>query len=384
MFRLPSVVFIFTKVASVACFCNITYNSSDVVVTCNTFFNASVIPKNVTVLNCHVNKVVCNPSVFCNRDFEKMRAINISHNNLENIPMGCFSSFSNLEWLTISNNAKLGLHNLFHAAYGIDRTKIKHIFASNINRVQVTIPFPRNISTLLTKTSLQTFHIAYNDIKTMEQGGIYFWPRTLLELSVRGNRFDLDYYMLEIVNLNKLRKLDFSEQCSTRRYFYGIRRHTYLEIDMNNKTGHYCKDITVGYLVHVTSLSLKTLIATGMVWGTPCIPRLNIANHSQLEHIDFSRGEYYEWIGPIDVNPQFNSIKTFDLSHSQCRFIKNGFFKNLTQLTTLNISYNLLGPFMATNEAKKVFQGLKSLKYLKMTNNFINHLHKNLLKDSMF
>lgn len=37
MFRLPSVVFIFTKVASVACFCNITYNSSDVVVTCNTF-----------------------------------------------------------------------------------------------------------------------------------------------------------------------------------------------------------------------------------------------------------------------------------------------------------------------------------------------------------
>lgn len=196
MFRLPSVVFIFTKVASVACFCNITYNSSDIVVTCNTFFNASVIPKNVTVLNCHVNKVVCNPSVFCNRDFEKMRAINISHNNLENIPMGCFSSFSNLEWLTISNNAKLGLHNLFHAAYGIDRTKIKHIFASNINRVQVTIPFPRNISTLLTKTSLQTFHIAYNDIKTMEQGGIYFWPRTLLELSVRGNRFDLDYYML--------------------------------------------------------------------------------------------------------------------------------------------------------------------------------------------
>lgn len=137
-----------------------------------------------TVLNCHVNKVVCNPSVFCNRDFEKMRAINISHNNLENIPMGCFSSFSNLEWLTISNNAKLGLHNLFHAAYGIDRTKIKHIFASNINRVQVTIPFPRNISTLLTKTSLQTFHIAYNDIKTMEQGGIYFWPRTLLELSI--------------------------------------------------------------------------------------------------------------------------------------------------------------------------------------------------------
>lgn len=133
--------------------------------------------------------------------------------------MGCFSSFSNLEWLTISNNAKLGLHNLFHAAYGIDRTKIKHIFASNINRVQVTIPFPRNISTLRTKTSLQTFHIAYNDIKTMEQGGIYFWPRTLLELSVRGNRFDLDYYMLEIVNLNKLRKLDFSEQCSTRRYF---------------------------------------------------------------------------------------------------------------------------------------------------------------------
>lgn len=259
MFRLPSVVFIFTKVASVACFCNITYNSSDVIVTCNTFFDASVIPKNVTVLNCHVNRVFCNPSVFCNRNFEKMRAINISFNNLRSIPKGCFSSFSDLEWLTISNNANLGLHNLFNATYGLDKTKIKHIFASNINRVKVTFPFPRNISALLTNTSLQTVHFAYNDIKAIENGAIYYLPRTLLELSVRGNRFDLDLNMFEIANLNRLRKLDFSEQCSTRRYFYGIRRHTYLEIDMNNKTGHYCKDITVGYLVHVASLSLKTL-----------------------------------------------------------------------------------------------------------------------------
>lgn len=135
MFRLLLVVFIFIKVVLVVCFCNIIYNLFDVVVICNIFFNVFVIFKNVIVLNCYVNKVVCNLSVFCNWDFEKMCVINILYNNLENILMGCFLLFLYLEWLIILNNVKLGLYNLFYVVYGIDRIKIKYIFVSNINCV---------------------------------------------------------------------------------------------------------------------------------------------------------------------------------------------------------------------------------------------------------
>lgn len=64
---------------------------------------------------------------------------------------------------------------------------------------------------------------------------------------------------------------------------------------------------------------------------------------------------------------------------------RNWLFRNLTHLTTLNLNYNVLGPFMSfTKISASVFHGLKSLKCLWMTNNFIKHLDKNLLKDNVY
>lgn len=195
---LLSAVCLFTNVAIITCLCNITYNSTDVVVNC--YYNntdTSNVPKNVTVLNCCFNNYFCNESLFCNRSYEKLRVINLSNNDIKYIPKGCFSSFADLENLKISNSVHLGFDNVYNAFYGLEKTKVKQIFASNINRVMVIYPFPRNISILLTNTSLQIFDIAYNEIQTVESGALFYLPRTLRELSIRGNRLEGDDIFLE-------------------------------------------------------------------------------------------------------------------------------------------------------------------------------------------
>lgn len=386
MFRcinvLLSAFILFSNVAIINCLCNITYNSTDVIVNCDNTSTSNV-PENVTILFCNNNKNDCNESLFCNGDFEKLRVIDISNNNLKYIPKGCFSSFVDLERLTISNNQQLGFDNMYNAFHGLNKTKIKQIYASNVNQVMIIYPFPKNISTLLTNTSLQIFEIAYNEIQTLQRGVLLYLPRTLQDLSIRGNRFEVTDVFSEVANLNRLQKLDISYQCSIRKYSHRTRRRTVLERGYVNKTDNNCKDKTLKNLFRVVPSSLKTLIATAVTSLKSCIPRLSISNQSQLEYLDISLSEFHKWIGPIIVHPKYNNIKVLNISHNQCNFIKNGFFSNLTQVRNLDISYNLLGPYLESNQGTNVFKGLKYLKSLWMTSNFINHLDKNLLKDNI-
>lgn len=96
-----------------------------------------------------------------------------------------------LEHLTISNNQQLGFDNMYNAFHGLNKTKIKQIYASNVNQVMIIYPFPKNISTLLTNTSLQIFQIANYEIQTLQDGVLLYLPRTLQDLSIRGNRFEV-------------------------------------------------------------------------------------------------------------------------------------------------------------------------------------------------
>lgn len=316
---------LFANITITSCFCNVTYNSTDVIVKCDNA-NTSNVPKNVTILFCNNNKDDCNARLFCNRDFKKLRVIDISKNSLQYLPQGCFSSFVDLEHLIISNNQQLGFDNMYNAFHGLNKTKIKQIHASNVNQVMVIYPYPRNISTLLTNTSLKTFHVAYNEIQTLESGSFYLLPMTLQDLSIRGNRFEWNPVFLEIASLKSLQKLDISYQCSTRRYRQRTRRHIDLERNITNQTKEDCKDKTLGDLFRVVPPSLTTLIATGLISEYSCIPRFVISRHSKLEYIDISQAGYNTWMGPIDVHPMFNNIRVLNLSNNQCQFIETGFF----------------------------------------------------------
>lgn len=173
---------------------------------------------------------------------------------------------------------------------------IQCAFASNVNQVMVIYPYPRNISTLLTNTSLKTFHVAYNEIQTLESGSFYLLPMTLQDLSIRGNRFEWNPVFLEIASLKSLQKLDISYQYSTRRYRQRTRRHIDLERNITNQTKEDCKDKTLGDLFRVVPPRLTTLIATGLISEYSCILRFVISRHSKLEYIDISQAGYNTWM----------------------------------------------------------------------------------------
>ncbi|XP_061181210.1 toll-like receptor 4 [Saccostrea echinata] len=362
--------------------CSIKYNSTDVIVTCSSLTEPpKSIPKNVTILH-YIN---CKGNILCHeKGYEKLRVIDLSKNKMDNIQEGCFSAFPSLENLSISNNDELGLHNLYNACYGLNKTKIKHIYSNNFNQVGVTYPFPRNISLLLQNTFLQTFHLEYNEIRTAESGAIYYMPRTLQDVSVRGNRLETNPIFLEMTNLTRLRKLDISFQCSTRKYRSRSRRRVHFQPYFENQTNYIdCnKDMVESNVLRLLPSSLQKLIATGLGSGSFCIPRLNTRKQSMLEYIDISRAGYYTWLGPFNAN-QSNNIRTLILSHNQCSEIKEGFFDSLKNLTYLDISFNFLGPFFKRTESGNVFWGLDSLKILLMSYNRISDVEKKLLEHNI-
>ncbi|XP_048729998.2 toll-like receptor 4 [Ostrea edulis] len=359
--------------------CTTTCNSTDVIVTCNG--SSTPIPQNVTILHIH-NYSRTLDSLCKKRGYEKLRILDVSKNKLEKITQGCFSTFPSLEILIISNNEQLGFSNFYNACYGLNATQIKEIYANDINQKMVNYPFPKNISLVLQNTSLQTLHIEYNEIRIAEIGAIYYLPQTLRNISVRGNRLETNTRFFEMLHLNKLLRLDISYQCTSRKFRSRSRRHVrFVTGDSKNHTGIECYDTRESDVLRILPNSLRELIATGAVSGSSCIPFLSTQNHSTLEYIDISRAGYDRWIGPI--NDTESSIKTLILSYNQCYYIKDGFFNNLKNLTTLDISFNYLYIFFRRSKKSNVFQGLPSLKSLSLSYNRLSKLPENLLKNNL-
>lgn len=151
-------------------------------------------------------------SNLCLKPHETLRILDLSRNHFTDITRGCFSKFHCLEILNISNNDQLGFNYLNNAMYGLNQTNIKEIYANNINQVGVTYPFPKNISMLLQNTSLRKLQLNYNEIQTMESGSIYYLPRAIEDISVRGNRLEIGIIFLELVWLIQLTRLVFNAQ----------------------------------------------------------------------------------------------------------------------------------------------------------------------------
>lgn len=355
-------------------------NSDKVHAKCNK--NDCILRENITTLTCYDGNQSCLDNI-CWKPHRTLRKLNLSRNHFTNIPRGCFSNFSSLEILVISHNENLGLDNLYNATFGLDQTNIKELHANNINQVGITYPFPRNISLLLQNTSLQKLQLNYNEIQTPETGSIYYLPRSLEDISVRGNRLEISLIFVELVWLKNLRRLDISFQCSTREYRSRSRRSMHFIADFSNHTSYRdCpNDISTINVLRVLPSNLDTLIATGMIAGINCIPLLSTRNTSKLSYIDISRDGYYRWIGPIRVNLTLNNVTSLNLSHNQCSFINDSFFDSLTKLKDLDISYNYLGAyFHQENKSENVLRRLSNLENLYLQYNKISYLPKKLLK----
>ena len=352
--------------------CDVTFNSTDVIVNCN-LSRIPPVPENVTILICMANRDFCNSDLFCNSKYDKLRVLDISFNGLESIPRGCFSSFPFLEKLTLSHNGNLGFDNLYNACYGLHKTLIKELNANFINQlVPINRPFPRNISSLLTNTSIHTVNLEYNDIKFVEEGVLYYLPRSLQKISVRGNRLLVkanEYLVAELINLEKLKELDISDQTITS---LTIRKH----VTLRDESVKYKDDPCEHRIFIKVPPSLEILRGRNFHYKFSFLPPLSVSNPSNLTYLDLSQCGLLEWIGPLGIN----SLEELNLSGNQCRFIKTGFFNLMPHLITLNIERNSLGSFLASSSSINVFQELRSLMYLKMRDNFIINLPQDLIR----
>ena len=356
--------------------CDVTFSSTDVIVKCNSS-SISPVPENVTILICVSNKDFCNSDLFCNPKYGKLRVLDIENNELKSIPKGCFSSFTSLEKLTLSNNGHLGYDNLYNACYKLNQTLIQELNVNRINHlVLVNRPFPRNISLLLINTSLHTLNLEYNGIRLVEAGVIYYLPRTLQKISVRGNRIHItedEEIPIEVNYLENLKELDISDQ-SVNSIMSRPRERKH--VSLRDESVKYKNNPCNRRLFIKSPKSLEKLRARNVHIIRSCLPPFSTSNHSHLKFLDFSDSGYQEWIGPLG----FNSLEELDLSENQCTFIKTDFFNQMPNLITLNIEKNYLGSFLASSTSISVFQELRSLMYLKMKDNFINHLPQALIR----
>ena len=100
---------------------------------------------------------------------------------------------------------------------------------------------------------------------------------------------------------------------------------------------------------------------------------LRVCQPSSLEFIDLSFNLIEKWIGPVYG---LEGLDNLNLAENVCQYISQNFFDNMYSLRTLNVSFNFLGPMLipGTTQSGTYFKNLTQLQTLDLSENRIHGL----------
>ncbi|XP_053378250.1 toll-like receptor 4 [Mercenaria mercenaria] len=347
------------------------------------------------------SKGACNVSVVHNNTFEgltKLQRLWLSSCNIREIEANTFNPLNkSLILLDISYNEKMNFTRMNTALYGLRNSSKLEVL--NVNRIHnvhdlgVAVK-KRDLENLSTLRSLITLHMDLNKIEIFDEeifDPIFMFPSSLRDLTLSGNRLSFGKYINFIHNATNITCLDISRQ----HLYYDPFLYEHFEpenIQEDSKTANKCMQYEPSEFPNDTcNDSCSICIPPNLhriKWRKSFLNfntemTLNICGANNLSHLDLSFNLLTEWKGSIKG---LEHLKHLDLSENYCSEVAPAFFDNFRQLKHLNISGNILGvSFGQTssfNLSNNIFRNLTQITVLDLSNNRIERFSdKQIFKD---
>ena len=324
---------------------------------------------------------------------KSLKSLHLSHCNISTIDAGAFAPLTEIKYLNLSFNMALGFPSLRNVTYGLQFTKVEVLDYSKVYKsFGLTTQINRCDVEFLQKTSLREIHINNNRLSRVEINAIMWVPNSLEILYAEENMILFGNYAFQLGCICNLKRIELSGQGKAgdvTEYFddCGIKEDNIdtsggchinrSDCDKCMPPLEECPDkINISTItfpdkletVHVRDSNLHSE-STELTEPWP-IP-------NNLRYLDISNNVFHSWTEKMVL---VNNLKLLNLSNNFAGNISREFFTNCPNLEHLDASNNRIGPKLAKDTDGEIFHYLKILKYLNISNNWIEDLPYKIFK----
>ena len=339
----------------------------------------------------------CKISALTNETFKSvafLTHLDLSRCKIKYVDAGTFAMLTELRHLNMSFNLELGFPTLRNVSYGLQFTKLEVLDDSKVYKTfGLTTQLNRCDVRFLRNTSIKELYINSNRLALIEINVLALFPKAVETVHAEDNKFTYGEYALQIGCLKKLKALYLGKQDQTHS-ITGSNEERFLQENRLDTSGH-CE--LSEYSVQLPcNISLNTTKLFDMTIPENSIPE-------NLEILDFSSSAlildpvpYIE--SPISINSRIrfvnisenimstlqgsyfslDTLEFLDLSNNYCSNISGGFFSNFPHVAQLYASGNKLGPHLAADQDGTIFEPLKKLLILDLSDNWIQILSQKI------
>ncbi|XP_062570880.1 toll-like receptor 4 [Saccostrea cucullata] len=309
--------------------------------------------------------------------------------------MGAFQDLRLLEQLDISNNDKLTLESIPNITHKIN----PGIAFLDFEKIQCTIGTSRVLRKRhvrnLKNTSLEKLNIASNRIAYLELGVTKFIPNTLKYVNAGDNVMSNELYIFELHRLEGLEILNVSYQFRTHQMFPDFftschddnaeilpKEQDQLVFSTERKRNEQLrKNLTSDVVQHfIITLYIPPKLKVLYIENTQYTLSISIpviANNSQITHVYGKNNLFMTAFSPIY---SINKLEYLDLSRNLLSNITKKIFIDCSNLTFLNLSFNMLGNVLASQKSSTIFKYLPNLEVIDLSSNGITILWPDMFK----
>ena len=345
--------------------------------------------------NCYIYSLT--NSTFQNIANLSLIALHLSHCNISAIDAGTFMPLKEMRHLNLSFNMALGFPSLRNVSYGLQFTKIEVLDYSKVYKsFGMMTQINRCDVEFLQNTTLKEIHLNNNRLALIELNALMWLPASLEVVYAEDNNIQFGEYFLQFGCLCNLRRLEYSnlnEAYRAKNLFSECelkenKEDTSGGCPVTKSTCTICNPnlgvcpfsanlsgLTFPYKLETFSVRNSNLHSDFTGLKAP----LHVRN--SLRYFDISNNVFQNWTGSWAA---FDNLSLLNLSYNFGNDISHEFFANIPNLNSLDASNNIIGPRLANDSDGKIFQNLTYLRYLNISNNWIEHLPFNIFKHTPF
>ena len=352
--------------------------------------------RNLTTIDFSGNKSNCSIISLTNVSFINVpyvRRLDLSSCKLSSVDAGTFQPLRELRFLNLSYNMALGFGNLRNVSYGLQFTRINVLDYSKVYKTfGLTTQVNRCDIKFLQNTTLKEIRLNGNRISSFETNALTLAPSTLEVVFIEDNSLSFGPYALQVGCIENLKRLELSRQD----FAHGVGAYNQeVTIHENNRSfsggcvvtrasSDNCHLLSSRQQLMIQEVSfprkLKSIhVRSSHLRFYPSVLRIPLHIKTTLESLDISHNILYQWSG---VFYKIESLKRLNLSNNYCSHISEEFFSNFPNIETLDASFNKIGQYLVEDINGSTFSHLHNLKFLNLSNNWIENLPENIFISS--
>ncbi|XP_067682638.1 toll-like receptor 4 [Haliotis asinina] len=286
------------------------------------------------------------------KNLKHLTYLNMTQCSISCIRKGALTNLHNITILDMSSNSRMDMNHVENISYGLQNSSVEILkLDSMVSEYATCIVVNRLIAQYLHTTDLKEIYINDNYIVSVEMGVLSLLPKSLEVLSVRKSRLVYGTFFEQLFHLENVRIIDLSETIGST-----VHITPGLTFSLPPKLEYfYCEDSTFRIAfdnVNFTSNNVKLISY-----------RKNVITH---------------WAGPMYG---LNHVSEIDLSENFCERIDNGCLIGFTNLKILRANSNYLGEFLQKDLTGRAFAYSPTLEFLDLSLNRIQSLPENVFRN---